>query len=247
MVSRGVGGRGSFKEAGLQGFGVAGATVGGAWDAGAGSLLVGVDGTSPLAPLFPDGVAPGPVIGAGLFPALSGKDGCRVRWNMGQRPFRHAPPPSFLPWADAALGKVKWGCARNKARHVPLGFAERPALDRVPAHVRACVGVGWGCRGGRTSWRAQGTPPPVWCRRLSPSRARICPLPPPPLHASAYPPPPSSWPQPSRPLLSPRLSLRFWRCGAAARADPTLMHGWAWWGEAGSGRGGAAGGLRRVA
>ncbi len=99
-------GRGKWRNAGLAGFRRAGATVGLAWDAGSGAVLAGVDGASPLVPLFPDSVAPGPVIGAGLFPALSGKGGCRVRWNLGQRPFRHAPPPGLLPFIDAALGQV---------------------------------------------------------------------------------------------------------------------------------------------
>ncbi len=69
-----------------------------AWDEAAGALLVAVDGAA-REPLFPDGVAPGEAVGAGLFPALSGQDGCRVRWNLGQRPFAHPPPFAFLPCA----------------------------------------------------------------------------------------------------------------------------------------------------
>ena len=100
LDTRDGGRRGERKTAGRAGFKRAGATVGVAWDAGKGALLVAVDGAA-LAPLFPDGVNPGPVVGAGLFPALSGWGGCRVAWNLGQRPFRHPPPPGFLPCAAA--------------------------------------------------------------------------------------------------------------------------------------------------
>jgi hypothetical protein len=77
-----------------------------AWDGSSGSLLASVDGAA-FQPLFPGGVAPGPVVGAGLFPAVSGIHGCRVRVNLGSRPWRHAPPDGFLPWAQAApLGQM---------------------------------------------------------------------------------------------------------------------------------------------
>ena len=72
--------------------------MGVAWDWVAGALLVAVDGAA-LTPLFPDGVKPGPTVGAGLFPAVSGMGGCRVLWNVGHRPFRHGPPLGFLPCA----------------------------------------------------------------------------------------------------------------------------------------------------
>ncbi len=72
-----------------------------AWDADAGALLAAVDGADPK-PLFPKGLKPGPAVGAGLFPALSGKRGCRVGVNLGQLPFRHAPPAGFLPCSSAA-------------------------------------------------------------------------------------------------------------------------------------------------
>ncbi len=101
----GVGDRGSEFKAGLMKFQHAGATVGVAWDAVAGALLVTVDGEA-LNPVFTDGVAPGPVVGVGLFPALSGSDGCRVGWNLGRRPFRHPPPPGFLPCASTAPEQV---------------------------------------------------------------------------------------------------------------------------------------------
>ena len=72
--------------------------MGVAWDTEAGALLVAVDGAE-LAPIFPDGVTPGAAVGAGLFPAVSGRDGCRVRLNVGQRAFRHGPRAGFLGWA----------------------------------------------------------------------------------------------------------------------------------------------------
>ena len=72
--------------------------MGVAWDAGKGALLVAVDGAD-LAPLFPDGVAPGPAVGAGLIPALSGCNGCLVRWNLGRQAWRHEPPAGYVGWA----------------------------------------------------------------------------------------------------------------------------------------------------
>ena len=95
-----MGRRGENKNAGGANFKLVGAQVGVAWDAAAGALLVSVDGSA-LAPLFPSDVAPGAAVGAGLYPAVSGEEGCRVRWNA-QGPFRHAPPPGFLPCAAAA-------------------------------------------------------------------------------------------------------------------------------------------------
>ena len=105
VLTQGRGGRGAWAKAGLAGFQRAGALVGVAWDAAAGALLVSVDGSA-LAPLFSSGVAPGPAVGAGLYPAVSGEEGCRVRWNA-QGPFRHAPPPGFLPCAAAATGEPR--------------------------------------------------------------------------------------------------------------------------------------------
>ncbi len=72
-----------------------GSTVGVAWDADAGALLAAANGEA-LAPIFPDGLKSGPAVGTGLFPALSGCGGCRVGFNLGQRPFRHPPPSGFL-------------------------------------------------------------------------------------------------------------------------------------------------------
>ena len=111
----GPGGRGKWEKTEQPEFTRAGATVGVAWDAGKGALLVAVDGAA-LAPLFPDGVRPGPVVGAGLFPAVSGCGSCRVGWNLGQLPFRHPPPPGFLPCTAApeqvageGWGEAEWG------------------------------------------------------------------------------------------------------------------------------------------
>jgi hypothetical protein len=110
VLTQGRGGRGDWGHhragAELAGFDRAGAHVGVAWDAAAGALLVSVDG-SDLAPLFPSDVAPGPAVGAGLYPAVSGSRCCRVRWNAGRQPFRHPPPPGFLPCAAAAPGEPR--------------------------------------------------------------------------------------------------------------------------------------------
>ena len=105
VLTQGRGGRGAWVSAGLAGFERAGAHVGVAWDAAAGALLVSVDGSA-LAPLFSSGVAPGAAVGAGLYPAVSGSNGCRVRWNA-QGPFRHAPPDGFLPFAAAGPGEPR--------------------------------------------------------------------------------------------------------------------------------------------
>ncbi len=95
-----------YRWTGLAEFGRAGTTVGVAWDARNGMLLMGIDSARPLDGLFLDGVSPSFVVGAGLFPALSGRGGCRVRWNLGQLPFHRELPPGFLAWKDA-LRQVK--------------------------------------------------------------------------------------------------------------------------------------------
>jgi hypothetical protein len=107
-------GRGDWSdsEAGRADFKRAGATVGLAWDAGAGALLVAVDGADPTQ-LFPEGLKAGPVVGAGLFPALSGKGGCRVGVNLGQRPFRYAPPAGFLACSSAAPAALEPVCCAH--------------------------------------------------------------------------------------------------------------------------------------
>ncbi len=78
-----------------------GSTVGVAWDADAGALLAAADGED-FVLAFPDGLKPGPTVGTGLFPALSGCLGCRVGFNLGQRPFRHPPPEGFVSCLAAA-------------------------------------------------------------------------------------------------------------------------------------------------
>ncbi len=110
--------RGNFIEVVEAKFDRAGAFVGVAWDATAGALLVSVDGSA-LAPVFPSDVAPGPVVGAGLYPAVSGQEGCRVRWNVGQHSFRHPPPPGFLPCAAAAPGEPRVRCSHVDAQREP--------------------------------------------------------------------------------------------------------------------------------
>ncbi len=73
----------------------AGKTLGVAVDLDAGTVLVSVDGADWAVAFL--GCAPGAAVGAGLFPALSGKNGARVRCNWGadeSRPMQHAPPAS---------------------------------------------------------------------------------------------------------------------------------------------------------
>jgi hypothetical protein len=117
--------RGNYTQVAEAGFQRAGAHVGVAWDAAAGALLVSVDG-SDLAPLFPTGVAPGPAIGAGLYPAVSGSLGCRVRWNAGRQPFRHAPPPGFLPCARVRFSHVARRCVDQQSWRAGVAASGRP-------------------------------------------------------------------------------------------------------------------------
>ena len=75
---------------------VAGKTLGVAADLDAGTLLVSVDGAD-WTVAFQAGCAAGPAVGAGLYPAVSGQGGARVRCNWGAdagRPMRHGPPAS---------------------------------------------------------------------------------------------------------------------------------------------------------
>jgi hypothetical protein len=127
-----AGGRGSWSEAGQAGFERAGATVGLAWDAGAGALLVAVDGADPK-PLFPEGLKAGPAVGAGLFPALSGSEGCRVDVNLGQRPFRHTPPAGFLPCSSAVPAALEQVCVARAVQHFLVSI---DLLRTFEVHVR---------------------------------------------------------------------------------------------------------------
>ncbi len=117
------GDRNDWVEIDFEGFKRNGATIMVAWDSSSGELLASVDGAA-LRPLFLDGVAPGPVVGTGLFPAVSGYGGCRVLVNVGSRPWRHAPPECFLPWAQAApLGQVR----QADLPQVPLPASPTPS------------------------------------------------------------------------------------------------------------------------
>jgi hypothetical protein len=123
--------------AGLAGFCRSGATVGLAWDAGAGALLMAVDGADPK-PLFPTGLQAGLAVGVGLFPALSGRDGCRVGVNLGQRPFRHAPPAGFLACSSAAPAALEPVCCAHGVWQFSSIF--RKLLVRVCGRARADSG-----------------------------------------------------------------------------------------------------------
>jgi hypothetical protein len=110
-----------------------GVTVGVAWDAVAGALLVAVNGAA-LAPVFSEGLNPGPAVGAGLFPALSGK-GCSVKYNLGKRPFQHTPPSGLHPCAAAAHWQVAW---RHASAACERGAAHVTALYCVSLQALAC-------------------------------------------------------------------------------------------------------------
>jgi hypothetical protein len=84
------------------------AMIGVAWDVEAGALCVAVDG-SDFKTLFREGVKPGHEVGAGLFPDLSGREGCRVAYNLGQREFKHQMPTGFRRCA-ALLQQVPKPC-----------------------------------------------------------------------------------------------------------------------------------------
>jgi hypothetical protein len=64
----------------------------------AGSMRVSVDGDFAYGhggTPFKKGVRPGPEVGGGLYPAITGGD-CRIRYNLGgdlvHNPFRFSPP-----------------------------------------------------------------------------------------------------------------------------------------------------------
>jgi hypothetical protein len=101
-------------------------------------MLVGVDGSA-LQTLFLGDVRPGSTVGVGLFPALSGWGGCRVRCKLGRdlglRPFRHAPPAGYLPCAAATAQ----GAARQ-VLPVYLRGGGRPVIDRPGGEARPVIG-----------------------------------------------------------------------------------------------------------
>ncbi len=90
----------------------AGKTLGVALDLDAGTMLVSVD-CAGWTVAFADGCAPGAAVGAGLFPAISGQRGARVRCNWGAdtgRPMKHCPPSGEYSAIGLAL-QVPCRCA----------------------------------------------------------------------------------------------------------------------------------------
>ena len=53
-----------------------------------------------------NGLAPGDMVGSGLYPAVSAT-GCTIRVNLGQRPFRFQPPGYQDTWAAKSASKVQ--------------------------------------------------------------------------------------------------------------------------------------------
>ncbi len=82
-----------------------GATVCVAWDGEARSMLASVDGGPFLSPCPPDSpdavVCPDAVVGAGLFPAMSGEFGCAVEYSMRGELGLTPPSPDYLPFDQA--------------------------------------------------------------------------------------------------------------------------------------------------
>jgi hypothetical protein len=106
-----------------------GAVLGVALDLDAGAMRVAVlhpakpaDDAAPAAAAAPaavewkvafaSGVRPGEAVGSGLFPAISGSNGAKVEYNLGDdlaaRPLRLLPPSSdYTPVAAARGGQVR--------------------------------------------------------------------------------------------------------------------------------------------
>ena len=87
----------------------AGKTLGIAVDLDAGTMLVSVDGAA-WADAFDAACAPSAAVGAGLFPALCGSGGVRVRCNWGAdaaRPMTRSPPSGgYRAVGQALLAQV---------------------------------------------------------------------------------------------------------------------------------------------
>ena len=94
---------------GISGFLHEGATVGIAWDGRDNKILVSVDGSAFTDIPFPDPVTPNTVVGAALFPVFSGRGGCKIKHNMGEKQynFLHDPPsPDYISCAEAQKEQV---------------------------------------------------------------------------------------------------------------------------------------------
>ena len=120
----------------------AGTTLGLAADLAAGTMLVAVrDG--PWAPAFASGVAPGAAVGTGLFLAVSGCDGAKVRLGLGRdAPLRvQAPSRDYVP-----LGRL----AAQVTRDCPSRAGARLDSDSL-----CCAGIrpGATCRANCTLFR----------------------------------------------------------------------------------------------
>ena len=96
----------------------AGTALGLAADLSAGTMLVAV-GDGPWAPAFASGVAPGAAVGTGLFLAVSGCDGAKVRLGLGRdAPLRvQAPSRDYVP-----LGRLAAQVTRDCPRRAGAGL-----------------------------------------------------------------------------------------------------------------------------
>ena len=99
----------------MRGWLKSGNIVGVACDLDSGRMMVSVNGDfeNPSGGIpFDSGPKPGPTVGRGLFPVLTGYHGCKVRCNLGNdlvnRPFSYlAPSSEYTSVAAAAFGRSK--------------------------------------------------------------------------------------------------------------------------------------------
>ncbi len=89
-----------MEDCGIPAFLREGATLCVAWDGVAGIMLVSVDGAPYVAPFPPDApVLPSATVGAGLYPAISGANGCVLEWSMSGGMGLAPPTADYAPFA----------------------------------------------------------------------------------------------------------------------------------------------------
>jgi hypothetical protein len=85
-----------------------GATVCVAWDGAAGVMLMSVDGAPYFSPFPSDtrAMRPSASVGAGLFPAICGFQGCVVEYSMYGDMCFTPPSPDYLPCAQVTTSQL---------------------------------------------------------------------------------------------------------------------------------------------